>query len=299
MYPCWVDAFFIGGDKLARDARRDKAFEIYKAAEGNINLIEIAQELGAPPGTVRGWKSKDKWNDKMQQSVGCSNNAPERSGTKSERSNDTAEHPIKSREHSIRNLEHSRKITEGSIEEIERSTVQEDIVIVEHNNLNGQQQLFCLHYIRSFNATKSYQKAFNVSYNVAKSSAHRLLKKDYIQSAIKDLKEIRFSQALIDTDDILQKYVDIAFADVTDYMEFDSMEVRLKNSDTIDGTLITEVKQNKDGVSLKLADRMKALQWLSENITTEDNDSNSLGAAAKKMQERIDLEARKRIYSDE
>lgn len=44
-----------------RDPNRDKAKEIYKASGGEIRLIDIATQLGVSEGTVRGWKSKDKW----------------------------------------------------------------------------------------------------------------------------------------------------------------------------------------------------------------------------------------------
>ena len=49
----------------ARDPNRDKAFEIYKKYKGNIDLVEIANQLKISSGTVRGWKSKDKWTEKM------------------------------------------------------------------------------------------------------------------------------------------------------------------------------------------------------------------------------------------
>ena len=48
-----------------RDPNRDKAFEIYKEHSGNIDLVEIASQLSISPGTVRGWKSKDKWSEKL------------------------------------------------------------------------------------------------------------------------------------------------------------------------------------------------------------------------------------------
>lgn len=48
-----------------RDPNRDKAFEIYKEYAGNIDLVEIASQLNVSPGTVRGWKSKDKWEQKL------------------------------------------------------------------------------------------------------------------------------------------------------------------------------------------------------------------------------------------
>ena len=50
----------------ARDLNRDKAFEIYSENNGNIELIEIAERLGVSAGTVRGWKSKDKWEPKIK-----------------------------------------------------------------------------------------------------------------------------------------------------------------------------------------------------------------------------------------
>lgn len=50
----------------ARDPNRDKAFEIYSEHNGNIELIEIAERLGVSAGTVRGWKSKDKWDPKIK-----------------------------------------------------------------------------------------------------------------------------------------------------------------------------------------------------------------------------------------
>nr|DAT17233.1 MAG TPA: terminase small subunit [Caudoviricetes sp.] len=50
----------------ARDPNRDKAFEIYSENNGNVELIEIAERLGVSAGTVRGWKSKDKWESKIK-----------------------------------------------------------------------------------------------------------------------------------------------------------------------------------------------------------------------------------------
>ncbi|MFT9869983.1 terminase small subunit, partial [Bacillus mobilis] len=39
--------------------------------------------------------------------------------------------------------------------------------------------------------------------------------------------------------------------------------VDLAESDMVDGSIITEVKQGRDGISIKLADKMKALDKLS------------------------------------
>ena len=48
-----------------RDPNREQAFEIYKESAGRIDLVEIASQLNLSPGTIRGWKSKDKWDSKL------------------------------------------------------------------------------------------------------------------------------------------------------------------------------------------------------------------------------------------
>ena len=77
--------------------------------------------------------------------------------------------------------------------------------------------------------------------------------------------------------------MDIAFADVTDFVEFGNEDVdvvldtgerkiitvshvNIKNDADVDGTIISEVSKGKDGVKVKLADRMKALQWLTDHM---------------------------------
>ncbi len=49
----------------ARSPNRNKAFELYEQSNGTIPLVEIANALGETDGTVRGWKSKDKWESKL------------------------------------------------------------------------------------------------------------------------------------------------------------------------------------------------------------------------------------------
>lgn len=46
-----------------RSPDRDKAFEIYKASNGEKPLVEIAKELNLKPSQIRKWKSDDKWDE--------------------------------------------------------------------------------------------------------------------------------------------------------------------------------------------------------------------------------------------
>lgn len=104
------------------------------------------------------------------------------------------------------------------------------------------------------------------------------MKNPVIRKEIEQLKQNHMNREMLKQEDIFQKYMDIAFADMNDYISFGQEEidtdygpkkvnsVRLKESKDIDGTLITEVKQGRDGVSVKLADRMKAIDWLADHM---------------------------------
>jgi phage terminase small subunit len=251
----------------AKNAKAEVARKLY---EQGILLKDIAEQLDVPQGTIRRWKSTYKWD----QSADCSD-------------------VRKENERSV-NSERSEK------KKVQR--VKHDIASVTENpELTDKQRLFCLYYVRCFNATKAYQKAYGCSYEAAVKSGSRMLTFVDIRTEIQSLKQSRLNRELLDEHDIFQKYMDIAFADITDFVQFGQEEeyvigqfglvqvedpvtgkkaplkqkvntVRFKESDSIDGTLITEVKNGKNGASIKLADRMKALEWLAEHmdIATEE-----------------------------
>ena len=161
-----------------------------------------------------------------------------------------------------------------------KEAVAEDVSqVVINDELTDQQQLFCLYQSRMFNYTKAYMKAYpGCTYASAAVLGSRLMKNQVIRKEIEQLKQNHMNRELLKQEDIFQKFMDIAFADMNDYISFGQEEidtdygpkkvnsVRLKESKDIDGTLITEVKQGRDGVSVKLADRMKAIDWLADHM---------------------------------
>ena len=170
-----------------------------------------------------------------------------------------------------------------------KEAVAEDVSqVVINDELTDQQQLFCLYQSRMFNYTKAYMKAYpGCTYASAAVLGSRLMKNQLIRKTIEQLKQNHMNREMLKQEDIFQKYMDIAFADMNDFMSFGQEEietdygprmvnsVRLKESDQVDGTLITEVKQGRDGVSVKLADRMKAIDWLADHMdiaTAEQKD---------------------------
>lgn len=271
----------------ARDPNRDKAFEIYKKYKGNIQNREISQKLNVPEKTISGWKCKDKWNQKLN---GVLQKNTEYSEPKKNPKKDVA------------------------IEEVNQ--------IIENSELTDKQRLFCIYYVRCFNATKAYQKAYECSYETAMANGYKMLRNTQIKSEIHNLKQTRLNREFLTEEDIFQKYMDIAFADITDYVSFSTEEipvmsmkgpvevknpktgqkeilkersnvVRFKDSTTVDGTIISEIKQGRDGASIKLADRMKALQWLSDHmdLATEEQRAR-IGAlkARAKVDDQVSVE---------
>ena len=242
----------------APDKRMEQAKEMYLQGQ---KLVKIASQLNLPEGTVRRWKCTHKWDS-------------ERSDKKGERSHQEKE----------------KKAAENEVAQV-----------MENPDLTDKQRLFCIYYVRCFNATKAYQKAYECGYEVAMKNGSRMLRNAEVKEEIIRLKQERLNREFLSESDIFQKYMDIAFADITDYLEFGTEEVPVmaiygpvkikdpetgeektltkvinkvlfKSSQDVDGTIISEVKQGKDGASIKLSDRMKALEWLSGhmNMGTEE-----------------------------
>lgn len=234
----------------ARDPNREVAKKLYLESDGKMLLKDIAAQLGKSDTQIRKWKNLDKWDDHLKGNV-----------TNESKSNVT------------NRKQPNRKKT--------KADVTEELPLIDNDNLTDKQKLFCIYYVKMFNATKAYQKAYECNYEVANKNAYALMVKDGVKEEIMRLKRHRMSGEFFDKYDVLQKYKDIAFADMTDFttfgtetvktmndqgeeVEFEVNRVYFKESSEIDGTLVTEVKQGKDGVSIKLADKMKALDFLAK-----------------------------------
>lgn len=255
----------MGGE--VKETNAELAYQDYL---NGMKYKEIAEKYGVTINTVKSWKTRYKWSKDGKKSVHT------KTGKVCTQKND--KNNVKK---------------EAIAEAVEQ--------VIENAELTDKQGLFCLYYVKCFNATKAYQKAFQVDYATACGNASNLLKSIEIKNEILRLKQNRLNREMLDETDIFQKYMDIAFSDVTDFVEFGQEDVpvmavygpvqvkdeetgekktltkkvnvvRFKDSSEVDGTLIAEVKQGKDGASIKLPDRMKALEWLAEhmNMATEE-----------------------------
>lgn len=147
---------------------------------------------------------------------------------------------------------------------------EEVIQVIENPDLTDKQRLFCLYYVRCFNATKSHQKAYDSKYETAMVEGCHLLRNPNVRDEIQRLKQNRLNREMLSEEDIFQKYIDIAFADMRDQADVKGGTVMLKPE--FDGTIVSEISNTQSGIKVKLNDRMKALQWLAEHmdILTEE-----------------------------
>jgi len=166
-------------------------------------------------------------------------------------------------------------------------------------SLNDKQKAFCREYIIDLNATQAAIRA-GYSKKAATPTASRLLMKVNIQAEIKRLIDARNQRTDITADRVIEQLARIAFMDIktmiewgteerkelldytedddgkrvpvyqTDYFDF----VRLKDPESIDGTLIQTVKMGKHGMVVEFPDRMKALEALAKHTGVYDDRPN-------------------------
>lgn len=136
--------------------------------------------------------------------------------------------------------------------------------------ITDKQELFCQYYAFSFNATKSYLKAYNCSYNSARTESSRLLKKPKIRQLIDDFTEIRIYNHINRIQRLVQIHINIAFGSVTDYIDFGNF--RTENIKLqpyffqMDHSAIKEIRIDKNGnvTCFKMHDKFKSLDFLWE-----------------------------------
>lgn len=266
----------------APDPRADQAKELFLQGK---KLIEISKILDVPEGTIRSWKNRGKWEDNGNaalQSKKCS--VAKRTKVK-------------------------KQAAETVIEKV-----------LENPELNDRQQLFCVFYAMGDSATSAYRKSYGCSYNTAMVNASKLLRSAKIREEVNRLKQERFESQIFGEHDIFQWYLDVAMANITDYVSFGREEVpvmgafgpvvdqesgeqltkevnyvKFKESTEVNGHVIKKVKLGRDGASIELYDSMQAMNWLAENMSmgtgAQQGLANTILQAYKKRQAAIQKKA--------
>lgn len=208
--------------------------ENYKKAEidymAGMKYKDLAEKYGTTINTIKSWKKRYGWERKKgahKNEKGCTQNK-QRAAVAPVQQNDGTKETL------------------------------------ENDELTPEQQMFCVFYSKTFNATQSYLKAYGCSYETALRAGPRLLGNVGVKKELERLKEIKRQQIVAGAEDIVELQMRIAFGDIGDVLEFGKRGVDLKDSDMIDTQLIASVKEGKDGVSVKMKDSQKAIDWLTK-----------------------------------
>lgn len=229
-----------------RSPSRDEAKRMYLDSKGKMLLKDIAKAVSKRDSDIRKWKSLDKWDEELK------GNAPIAKGNAPKQNNGIKKPP-------------------------KTELLPEEIETLNNEELTERQRLFCLYYVRWFNATKAYRKVYDCDYTTAMTNGSMLLRNTKIQEHIQAIKDAKIKQAMYTAEDFFQKMMDIAYSDATDFLSFgrrineetglEYNYVDFLDSSEVDGTLIQEVKKGKDGCSIKLVRKEFALKWLDKHYS--------------------------------
>lgn len=250
---------------------------------------EIAEKYNVSINTVKSWKTRYKW---------C----------KDKKSVHTKDKKVCTQN---KKSAGEKKNNEDGIEEPIADEVKE---VLENTELNEKHRLFAVIYSKRFNATKAYQQVYHCTYESAMVNGCLLLRNAKVKALIDELTAIEFNKEALKRS-ILQKYIDIALSDIGDYLTFGKKQVGkwtkdkdgidipvidpdtgeqkiieysyvdLKESISVDTSLITEISEGKDGIKIKLVDKMKAMDFLSKHLNLlSDQEKTQLDNEYKKLQ---------------
>lgn len=158
--------------------------------------------------------------------------------------------------------------------------------IIDNDELTDKQRVFCEEYIVDNNGTRAAIAA-GYSEKTARQIAANLLTKVNIQEEIDRLREARSKRTQITADRVLEEFAKIGFANIKDYLQVEEKEyivgldkkgkpvkdkvkaVEIFETENIEDDLasaIAEIKQTKTGISLKLHDKIKALENIGRHL---------------------------------
>lgn len=151
-----------------------------------------------------------------------------------------------------------------------RDAEKREIAIL-NDSLTEKQRLFCLYYVKYRNKVKAYQKAYQCSYENACGNATALWKNIEVQNEVNRIMDDIREDIKVDIVDLIQQQIDIARADITDFVEIGRGMISPKQE--IDGTLIKEIRDTPTGISIKLYDKQKAIEYLTDHVDSKGNSS--------------------------
>ncbi len=134
----------------------------------------------------------------------------------------------------------------------------------EEDGLTDRQRNFCYYYMQSLNAFQAAVKAgYSPSYG--KTHVYKLLEKASVKNFLYKLKEQQRQEFLLTQERIINRHVQVALSDITDYFNEDGS---LKPLSEVDGSLVRKIKITKkddyESAEIQLIEKCPSLAWLTK-----------------------------------
>ena len=180
------------------------------------------------------------------------------------------------------------------------------------SDMTENEKTFLLLYLESYNGAQSYRKAYNMdNITTSRVKACELLQRPHIRAAIKRARKIMSVGFDIDPTQYIEFLLKAANANIGDYVRVEEEEkpvldkegnpvlnmdtgepitnkrsrVFLNNSKDLDMSLVSSIKQGKDGVTIQLVDKLSCwdkikdfMEWQAEKDNKAKEDSKILDA---------------------
>ena len=144
---------------------------------------------------------------------------------------------------------------------------------IEYDKLSAKRQRFVDEYCIDFNGK---QAAIRAGYSVrsANEQAARLLTNDNVKKALEEKKLEIAKESKLKTSDVIDELRKIAFSDITQLLSFNNSKAKIKSSRKLSEDAkktIASVSQTQNGLTIKMHDKVKALELLGRylNIFTD------------------------------
>lgn len=265
---------------------------------GKYTFKQLSDKYHISQGTIKSWAKRDK--DNGQPWLKWGKKVATKQKTKS------------------RKIANKKKVATGT--ETKKKNRE-----IETYELTERQRTFAEIYVRTPIAYKAAIKA-GYSPNSAYVESSRLIRNPKVKAYIDYLKEIKRETADLMAEDLVELNMRIAFGDIKDYATFGQrrvpimykgMPVMVENPTTgkeeiltkkinvlefkedfeVDGEIISEIKTSRQGSSIKLEDKNKAIQWLTnyfglnpESKHKKEFDNKKLELENKKFEHQKDID---------
>jgi phage terminase small subunit len=176
--------------------------------------------------------------------------------------------------------------TEETEEELLKMS-RDDVTI----DLNDKQRRFCEIYTKNMNIRLA---AINSGYG--EKSAHMVgwkLRQNVDCNRYIAWLKVRIAKSChVDAIDVIDHYIRIAFADITDFAIIEKGRARIVDGARMDGQLVSKIKSGPNGVTVELVDKMKALEKLEQyfDVMPKDWRQSIEERKLEIMKERLEIE---------